>query len=64
MPSVRHLSHKGFDNGAENSHGQLQRRAKIHQRFKWPGRLKQFLNVFAAFHNFFYILTQKRTALG
>ena len=64
MPSVKHLSHKGLNNRAENSHRPLRRREKIHQRFRSPGSLQRFTTSFSAFHNLFYVPTRNRTALG
>jgi putative transposase len=64
MPSVKHLSHKGLNNRAENSHRPLRRREKIWQRFRSPGSLQRFSAIFSAFHNLFYIPTRNRTALG
>ena len=64
MPSVRHLSHKGLNNRAQNSHRPLRRREQIHQRFRSPGSLQRFSRVFSAFHNLFTIPTRNRTALG
>ena len=60
MPSVNHLSHKGLNNRAENSHRPLRRREKIWQRFRSPGSLQRFSVVFSAFQNLFYIPTRNR----
>ena len=64
MPSVKHLSHKGLNNWAENSRRPLRRREKIHQRFRSPGSLQRFSTAFSALQNLFYVPTSKRTALG
>ena len=64
MPSVRHLSHKGLNNRAENSHRPLRRREKIWQRFRSPGSLQRFTASFSALQNLFYVPTRNRTALG
>ncbi len=36
--SIRHLSHKGLNNRAENSHRPLRKRQRIMQKFRSPGR--------------------------
>lgn len=64
MPSVRHLSHKGLNNRAENSHRPLRRREKKHQRFRSPGSLQRFSAIFSAFHNLFCVLARSCAALA
>ncbi len=51
--SVRHLSHKGLNNRAENSHLPLRKRERIIQRLPSPGGCQRFLTVFSAGRNIF-----------
>nr|WP_267298839.1 IS6 family transposase [Neokomagataea thailandica] len=51
--SVRHLSHKGLNNRAENSHLPLRKRERIMQRFRSPGGCQRFLTVFSIVRNLF-----------
>lgn len=51
--SVRHLSHKGLNNRAENSHLPLRKQEWTMQRFRSPGGCQRFLTVFSAVRNLF-----------
>lgn len=64
MPRVRHLSHKGLNNRAENSHLPLRKRERILQRFRSPGHCQRFVAVFAAVRNLFVPPRSIDTALG
>ncbi|GBR02765.1 hypothetical protein GCM10007207_15600 [Asaia siamensis] len=49
--SIRHLSHKGLNNRAENSHLPLRKREHIMQKFRSPGGCQRFVSVFSAIRN-------------
>ena len=49
----RHLSHKGLNNRAENSHLPLRKRERIMQKFRSPGGCQRFVSVFSAVRNLF-----------
>ncbi|GBQ32439.1 transposase [Gluconacetobacter sacchari DSM 12717] len=51
--SIRHLSHKGLNNRAENSHLPLRKRERIMQKFRSPGGCQRFVSVFSAVRNLF-----------
>ncbi|MDG6095236.1 IS6 family transposase [Acetobacter sp. AN02] len=51
--SVRHLSHKGLNNRAENSHLPLRKRERVMQKFRSPGGCQRFVSVFSAVRNLF-----------
>jgi len=51
--SVRHLSQKGLNNRAENSHLPLRKRERIMQKFRSPGGCQRFVAVFSAIRNLF-----------
>ncbi|MDR6182138.1 transposase-like protein [Asaia bogorensis NBRC 16594] len=51
--SIRHLSHKGPNNRAENSHLPLRKRERIMQRFRSPGGCQRFVPVFFSIRNLF-----------
>jgi len=51
--SVRHLSHKGLNNRAENSHLPLRKRERIIQKFRSPSGCQRFVSVFSAVRNLF-----------
>jgi len=46
--SIRHLSHKGLNNRAENSHLPLRKRERGMQKFCSPGGCQRFVSVFSA----------------
>jgi len=50
---VRHLSHKGLNNRAENSHLPLRKRERAMQKFRSPGGCQRFVSVFSAVRNLF-----------
>ncbi|WP_264816163.1 IS6 family transposase, partial [Asaia krungthepensis] len=49
--SIWHLSHKGLNNRAENSHLPLRKRERIMQKFRSRGGCQRFMSVFSAGHN-------------
>ncbi|NVN47531.1 IS6 family transposase [Asaia spathodeae] len=49
--SIRHLSHKGLNNRAENSHLPLRKRERIMQHLRSPGGCQRFVAVFSAIRN-------------
>jgi len=51
--SIRHLSHKGLNNRAENNHLSLRKRERIMQKFRSPGGCQRFVSVFSAIRNLF-----------
>ena len=51
--SIQHLSHKGLNNRAENSHLPLRKRERIMQKFRSPGSCQRFVSVFSAVRNLF-----------
>jgi putative transposase len=64
MPGVRHLSHKGLNNRAENSHLPLRKREHAMQRFRSPGGLQRFLALFSAVRNLFVPPSSVSSALA
>ncbi|MBD2749512.1 IS6 family transposase [Microvirga sp. BT688] len=64
MPAVDHLSHKGLNNRAENSHLPLRRREQAMQGFRSPGGLQRFPSVFSATRNLFVPPRSRRSALA
>jgi len=53
--SIRHLSHKGLNKRAENSHLPLRKREQIMQEFRSPGGYQCFVSVFSAVRNLFVL---------
>ncbi|QDH18117.1 IS6 family transposase (plasmid) [Swingsia samuiensis] len=51
--SVRHLSHKGLNNRAENSHLPLRKRERVMQKFRSPSGCQRFVFVFSTVRNLF-----------
>jgi len=62
--SVRHLSHKGLNNRAENSHLPLRKRERVMQKFRTPGGCQRFVSVFSAIRNLFVPPASITTALS
>jgi len=62
--SIRHLSHKGLNNRAENSHLPLRKRERIMQNFRSPGGCQRFVSVFSAIRNLFVPPASITTALS
>uniref|UniRef100_UPI0030171742 IS6 family transposase n=1 Tax=Asaia sp. HN128 TaxID=3081234 RepID=UPI0030171742 len=62
--SIRHLSHKGLNNRAENSHLPLRKRERIMQHFRSPGGCQRFVCVFSTLRNLFVPPTSITTALS
>jgi putative transposase len=53
MPEVKHRSHKGLNNRAENSHRPFRRRERVIQGFRSPKCLQRFVSVVSAVRNLF-----------
>lgn len=64
MSAVKHRSHKGLNNPAENSHVPLRKRERMMQGFRSAGGLQRFISVFSAIRNLFVPPHQKRSALA
>ncbi|MDR6184084.1 IS6 family transposase [Asaia bogorensis] len=62
--SIRHLSHKGLNNRAENSHLLLRKRERIMQKFCSPGGCQRFVSAFSAIRNLFVAPASITTALS
>jgi len=62
--SIRHLSHKGLNNRAENSHLPLRKRERIMQKFRSSGGCQRFVSVFSAIRNLFVPPASITTALS
>ena len=64
MPDVEHLSHKGSNNRAENSHVPIRKRERIMQGFRsWRG-LQRFVLTFTAIRNPFVPPRSRRSAFA
>ena len=64
MPGVKHRSHKGLNNRAENSHVPLRKRDRMMQGFRYVGGLQRFISVFSSVRNLFVPPHQKRLAMA
>lgn len=64
MPKVRHLSHKGLNNRAKNSHLPLRKRERTLQRFRSRAHGQRFVSVFSALCNLFVPPRSSQTALA
>jgi len=53
MPNVKHRSHKGLNNRAENSHVPLRKRERMMQEFRSPGGLQRFVSIFSTVRDLF-----------
>jgi putative transposase len=53
MSHIKHLSHKGLNNRAENSHVPLRKRERMMQGFRSVGSLQRFISIFSALRNLF-----------
>ncbi|NIE81809.1 IS6 family transposase [Asaia sp. As-1742] len=62
--AIRHFSHKGLNNRAENSHLPLRKRERIMQKFRSPGGCQRFVSVFSAIRNLFVPSASITTALS
>ena len=62
MPDVKHRSHKGLNNRAENSHLPFRRREWVMQGFRSPRYLQRFVSVFSAVRNLFVPPRSRRSA--
>lgn len=62
--SIRHLSHKGLNNRAENRHLPLRKRERVMQKFRSPGRCQHFVSVFSALRNLFVPPALNRPGIG
>jgi len=50
---VKHISYKGMNNRAENSHLPLRKRERVMHKCRSPGGCQRFLSVFSAIRNLF-----------
>jgi putative transposase len=64
MPAIKHRSHKGLNNRAENSHLPLRQRERAMQGFRSSGGLQRFVAVFSAVRNLFVPPHSRRSALA
>lgn len=64
MPSIKHRSHKGLNNRAENSHVPLRKREGFMRGFRSPGGLQCFVSIFSTLRNLFVRLHHNRTAFA
>jgi putative transposase len=64
MPAVKHRSHKGMNNRAENSHLPLRKRERIMQGFRSPGGLQRFVSIFSAVRNLVVPPRSKHSAIA
>lgn len=62
-PGLDHLSHKGLNNRAENSHLPLRKRERVMQGFRSPGGLQRFVSMQSATRNRFSVPARRRSAL-
>ncbi len=62
-PGVEHLSHKGLNNRAENSHLPFRKRERAMQGYRSPGGLQRFVSIHSAFRNCFSVPAGRRSAL-
>jgi putative transposase len=62
-PGLKHWSHKGLNNRAENSHLPLRKRERVMQGFRSPGGLQRFVSVQSATRNRFSVPARRRSAL-
>lgn len=62
MPHAKHLSHKGLNNRAENSHLPFRKRERTRQGFRSIGSLQQFLSIFSSVRNLFVPSRVNRSA--
>ncbi|NKJ40404.1 putative transposase [Rhizobium sp. SG570] len=62
IPSVKHRSHKGLNNRAENSHLLFRRRERIMQRFKPARHLQRFVSVREQVQNLFHLPCHEMTS--
>jgi putative transposase len=53
MSHIKHLSHRGLNNRAENSHVPLRKRERMMQGFRSVGSLQRFISIFSALRNLF-----------
>jgi len=62
-PGIEHRSHKGLNNGAENSHLPFRKRERAMQGYRSPGGLQRFVSIHSAIRNCFSVPARRRTAL-
>jgi putative transposase len=62
-PGVEHLSHKGLNNRAENSHLPFRKRERAMQGYRSPGGLQRFVSIHSAIRNCFSVSARRRSAL-
>ena len=62
-PGVKHRSHKGLNNRAENSHLPFRKRERAMQGYRSPGSLQRFVSIHSAIRNCFSVPARRRNAL-
>lgn len=62
MPGVKHRSHKGLNNRAENSHLAVRRRERTMKRFKSARQCQRFVSIHGPINNLFQNPSTSRTA--
>ena len=60
---LKHRSHKGLNNRAENSHLPFRKRERVMQGFRTPGGLQRFVSIYSATRNHFSAPAHRRTAI-
>ena len=60
---VKHRSHKGLNNRAENSHLPFRKRERAMQGYRSPGSLRRFVSIHSAIRNCFSVPACRRSAL-
>jgi putative transposase len=63
MPGVEHRSHKGLNNGAENSHLPLRRRERRMMRFKSARQCQRFVSTHGQITNLFLVHRKRLIAI-
>ena len=62
-PGLKHWSHKGLNNRAENSHLPFRKRERAMQGYRSPGGLQRFVATHSAIRNCFSVPARRRSAL-
>ncbi|WP_299969242.1 IS6 family transposase [uncultured Roseobacter sp.] len=63
VPSLKHRSHKGLNNRAENSHLPFRKRERCMQGFRSPGSLQRYVSCHSAVRNRCSVPARRRCAL-
>ena len=62
-PGVAHISHKGLNNRAENSHLPFRKRERAMQGYRSPGNLQRFVSIHSTIRNCFSVPARRRFAM-